>query len=100
MRVRAVHLDSSNNDSTGLGLTINNKRLSDVNFSIAGVDLKRNSYGLALQAGVDMPVGGGWVLNADIKKVQIGTNVLINGADKGSFKVDPLLFGLGVGKRF
>lgn len=66
----------------------------------AKVDLKRNSVGLALQAGVDIPLGGGWLLNADVKKVQIGTKVLANGASIGKFKVDPLLVGIGIGKRF
>lgn len=175
VRARAVHLESANKDSTGFGLSINNKwlpeadfsyffspniaaelvltvpqkqtlhssvvgadigsfkhlpptltaqyhftglgafrpylgagvnytRLSAVEFSPAvaalGLSLKRDSWGLALQAGVDFPIGGGWMLNADIKKVQIGTTVYSKGADVGSFKVDPLLFGLGIGKRF
>lgn len=33
VRVRAVHLDSANKDSTGLGLTINNKTFPEVDFS-------------------------------------------------------------------
>ncbi len=87
-----------------LGAGVNYTRLSAVEFSPAvaalGLSLKRDSWGLALQAGVDFPIGGGWMLNADIKKVQIGTTVFSKGADVGSFKVDPLLFGLGIGKRF
>ena len=171
VRARAVYLDSANKDSTGLGLTINNKTLPEVDFtyfftpnlaaeliltypqkqtvtsSVVGgdigtfkhlpptltaqyhftglggfrpylgaglnytnissvkilngaVDLKRNSVGLALQAGVDVPVGGGWLLNLDVKQVQIGTKVILNGTDKGKFKVDPTLISVGFGKRF
>lgn len=33
VRVRAVHLDSANKDSTGLGLSVNNKTLPEVDFS-------------------------------------------------------------------
>lgn len=33
VRVRAVHLDSANKDSTGLGLSINNKTLPEVDIS-------------------------------------------------------------------
>jgi outer membrane protein len=173
VRGRAVHLDSANTDSTGLGLSINNKTLPEVDFSYfftpnlaaeliltypqkqtvhssvvgggsdigtfkhlpptltvqyhftglpgfrpyigagvnytnisevkilnGAVNLKRNSYGFAAQIGADVPIGGGWLLNVDVKKVQIGTNVYLSGVDKGKFKVDPLLVGVGVGLRF
>lgn len=174
VRARAVHLDSANSDSTGLGLTINNKWLPEVDFTyflspnlaaeliltypqkqnvysdgakigtfkhlpptltlqyhltgipgfkpyvgaglnytrLSGIDildggatLKKNSYGLAAQIGADIPLGGsGLMLNIDLKKVQIGTKVYVNGeggrTDMGKFKVDPLLVGVGLGMKF
>jgi outer membrane protein len=171
VRARAVHLDSANKDSTGLGLTINNKtipevdisyfftpnlaaeliltypqkqtvhstvvggdigtfkhlpptltvqyhftgmgmfrpyvgaglnytNISDVKILNGAVGLKHNSYGLAAQVGADFGLGGGWVLNIDVKKVQIATNVYLSSVDKGKFKVDPTLVGVGVGLRF
>lgn len=168
VRARAVHLDSANKDTTGLGLTVNNKWLPEVDFTYffnknlaaelvltvpqkhtlsaggtaigtlrhlpptltlqyhfdapgfkpyvgAGVnytrfssvdvlggaaDVKRNSYGLALQVGVDIPVAKDLYLNLDIKKVQIGTDVLVGGAKAGEFKVNPWLVGVGLGWRF
>lgn len=90
-----------------VGAGVNYTKLMSVELGPAGtalggvsVDLKRNSWGLALQAGVDVPLGGGWLLNLDVKKVQIGTTVLANGGSIGKFKVDPTLVGIGVGKRF
>lgn len=171
VRARAVHLDSANKDSTGLGLTINNKWLPEVDISYfftpnlaaeliltypqkqtvhstvvggdigsfkhlpptltlqyhvtgiqgfrpyvglgvnytnissvkildGAVGLKHNSYGWAAQLGADIPLGGGWLVNLDAKKVKIGTNVYLNGVDQGKFKVDPLLLSVGLGYRF
>ncbi|MEY4415253.1 MAG: hypothetical protein RIQ53_2546 [Pseudomonadota bacterium] len=177
VRVRATHLNSADKDGTGLGLTINNKWLPEVdltyfvtpNFAAeliltvpqkqtvhsgalnadagtfkhlpptllgqyhvtglpgfrpyvgaginytnisdvhldaastalsADVNLKRDSVGFAIQAGVDVPLFDGYLLNVDVKKVQIGTKVLATEVSVGKFKVDPVLFSIGVGKRF
>jgi outer membrane protein len=82
-----------------VGLGVNYTNFSSVDLP-AGVTIDKNSFGLAVGAGVDIPVGGGWLLNADVKKVQIRTDVSAGGTNLGTFKVDPLLFSLGVGKRF
>ena len=84
-----------------LGAGINYTHFSSVNLpSTLNADLTRNSFGLALQAGVDIPVGGGWLVNFDVKKVQIATKLKVNGAELGKLKIDPVLFGIGIGKRF
>ncbi len=168
VRARAVHLDSANKDTTGLGLEVNNKWLPEVDFSyflspnlaaeliltvpqkhtvtagganigslrhlpptltvqyhfdLGGVkpyvgaglnytrfssvnllggaaDVKRNSFGPALQIGVDVPLTGNMYLNFDVKKVYIKTDVLAGGVKAGTFKVDPVLVGMGLGWRF
>ena len=168
VRVRAVHLDSANKDSTGLDLSINNKwipevdvsyfftpnfaaelvltypqkhdlraggtkigslkhlpptllaqyhftglgnfkpyvgaginytRFSDVNLP-AGVGIDRNSWGGALQIGMDYRLSKNLYLNFDVKKVTIKTDVSAAGSKIGSFKVDPVLVGVGLGWRF
>ena len=169
VRVRAVHLDSANKDSTGLGLSVNNKTIPEVDISYffnknvaaeliltvpqkhdlsssvlggrigslkhlppslllqyhfdapgfkpyvgagvnytrfsnvnlpAGVDIDRNSWGGALQVGVDIPLSKNLFLNFDVKKVYIKTDVFAGGAKQGTFKVDPVLVGVGLGWRF
>ena len=169
VRVRAVHLDSANKDSTGLGLSVNNKTIPEVDISYffnknvaaeliltvpqkhdlsssvlggrigslkhlppslllqyhfdapgfkpyvgagvnytrfsnvnlpAGVDIDRNSWGGALQVGVDIPLSKNLYLNFDVKKVYIKTDVFAGGAKEGTFKVDPVLVGVGLGWRF
>jgi outer membrane protein len=47
-----------------------------------------------------VPLGSGWLFNADVKYVQIGTDVSAGGTNLGRFGVDPWLFSLGIGKRF
>ena len=170
VRARAVHLNSANDDSTGLGLALNNKwmpevdisyffnknmalelvltvpqkhtlsssviggdigtlkhlpptllaqyhfdangfkpyvgagvnytRFSNVNVLSGGASIEKDSWGPALQVGVDIPLGGNLYLNVDVKKVYIRTDVFAGSANLGTFKVDPVLFGLGLGWRF
>ncbi len=64
------------------------------------VDLKDN-LGLALQAGVDVPLQGAWTLNADVKKVFFKTDAVINGgALKSNVQLDPWVISVGFGRRF
>jgi len=174
VRVRAVNIDSSDKDSTGLGLSLSNKTIPEVDISYfltpniafeliltypqkhtlkaggaeigtlkhlpptlsaqyhfsptstfrpyvgAGINythfssvnfnpavvaalqpsIKKNSVGLSLQVGADVELSKNLYLNLDIKKVQLGTKVYSKGTEVGKFKVDPVLFGLGLGFRF
>lgn len=169
VRARAVHLDSDNGDSTGLGLSMNNKWIPEVDVSyffspnlaveliltvpqkqtltssalnarvgtfkhlpptllaqyhfpmngfkpyvgaginytrfssvdlLPGVTMDKDSWGGALQVGVDIPLSKSLYLNLDLKKVMIRTDVKVSGNKIGEFKADPLLFGVGLGWRF
>jgi len=175
VRARAVHLDSANKDSTGLGLSVNDKTIPEVDISYfftpnlaaeliltypqkhklraaesgqigtlkhlpptllaqyhftglsgfkpyvgAGINfthfssvrfapavqsalnpsIDKTSFGGALQVGVDIPVASGIYLNFDVKKVFIKTDVFSAGNKAGTFKVNPVLLGVGVGMRF
>ena len=82
-----------------VGAGLNYTRFSSVNLP-AGVDIKRNSVGASLQAGIDIPVGKDLYLNIDVKKVYIGTKVSAGGKEIGKFKVDPVLVGVGLGWKF
>ena len=88
-----------------VGAGLNYTNFSKVDFipavdSALGPSIKHNSFGLAFGAGVDVPMGGGWLFNLDVKKVQIKTDVSSFGTKVGTFKVDPVLFSVGFGKRF
>jgi outer membrane protein len=82
-----------------VGAGINYTRFSSVDLP-AGVSIKKNSVGAALQVGVDVPIDKTLSFNFDVKKVQIATKVSSGGAELGEFKVDPLLVGIGLGWRF
>ncbi|WP_034690117.1 OmpW family protein [Acidovorax sp. MR-S7] len=175
VRARAVNLDSANKDSTGLGLSINDKVIPEVDVSYfftpniaaeliltypqkhdlragglgkigslkhlpptllaqyhftnfsgfkpyvgAGINYTRfsnvrfdpavqaalnpsidkDSWGGALQVGVDIPLSKNLYLNFDVKKVFIKTDVFSAGNKVGTFKVNPVLAGVGLGWRF
>lgn len=86
-----------------VGAGLNYTNVTDVTMDkvpALGLNLSRNSFGLAFQAGADFPIGGGWLLNVDAKYVRIGVDVTSNGTKVGEFGVNPWLLSLGVGKRF
>lgn len=88
-----------------LGAGVTYTRFSSVNFVPAvnaalSPSIEKDSFGLALQAGFDYQVAKNVYLNVDVKKVQIRTDVKSFGVKAGEFKVDPVLFGIGVGYRF
>lgn len=88
-----------------VGLGINYTNFSDVHWepgvrSALAPNVKRSSWGAAAQIGIDVPVGGGWLVNVDLKKVQISTDVSSAGLKVGELKIDPVLFSVGAGYRF
>jgi len=83
-----------------VGAGINYTLISKVDILGGAGRLEHDSVGAALQAGVDFRIDSRWSVNLDVKKVQIRSDVDINGAHASRVKVDPLLLGVGVGYRF
>jgi outer membrane protein len=60
-----------------------------------------DSFGLALQAGVDFELAEGFYLNVDAKYIFLNTDVSVdNGTVTGDVDINPLLIGVGLGYRF
>lgn len=83
-----------------VGAGINYTLLSKVQLLNGAARLEHDSVGLALQAGADIKLDDHWSVNLDVKKVQIRSDVEIGGARASRVKVDPVLFGVGLGYRF
>ena len=80
-----------------VGAGINYTRFSSVDILGGALNVKKNSFGPALQVGFDYALDKNWSINFDVKKVYIDTNV---SGGIGKFKVDPVLVGVGLGYRF
>ena len=168
IRLRSVHLDSVNKDTTPLGLSIDNKSFATIDFSYffnknlaaelsltsdqkqrvyangtdigsfkhmpttllmqyhftdfqgfkpyvgggitythfsgaslpPGISLDSHSWGTAFQVGLDFPIDKNWSINLDVKKAYIRTDVYADGSSLGRLRVDPLLYGVGIGYRY
>ncbi len=74
------------------------------------IRIDRSNWGAALQAGFDVNLQDGWMLNFDVKKIWFDTTVKIDtqglaGTAAGykkidSLDIDPLVVSVGFGRRF
>jgi outer membrane protein len=83
-----------------VGAGVNYTRITNVNLASGTAGLEKSSVGGVLQAGLDIPIDKKLSFNIDVKKVYLRSDVFLNGANVGDFKIDPVLFGVGVGYRF
>jgi outer membrane protein len=97
-----------------IGAGINYTRMLDRNLKFkrgvtAGDKIKidSDSWGLVAQAGFDINLKDGWLINADVKYIKMDTDVKMKGAVTGgawtkidSLDIDPWVVGIGIGKRF
>ncbi len=60
-----------------------------------------DAVGFTLQAGLDIAMGNGWYLNADVKKTWLDTDISWNGTGvTAKADIDPWIFSAGFGYRF
>lgn len=67
--------------------------------AITDLDLN-DGFGFLLQAGFDIKIDAEWSFNADVKRVWLNTNALINGAVTADVDINPWIFGVGFGYTF
>jgi outer membrane protein OmpA-like peptidoglycan-associated protein/outer membrane protein W len=81
-----------------LGLGVNVTSFYSVNAAPFG--LSKTTGGVAAQGGFDIKMFGHWFFNADVKFARVRPVLDFDGERIGHLKVDPLLFGIGIGYRF
>ncbi len=59
-----------------------------------------DSFGLAAQVGVDVPLDDNWSVGAAAYYANIETDAELDGADIGTVEIDPMVYRLHVGYRF
>ena len=93
----------------GAGINYTNMLDRNLKFSkgaLAGTKIKvdSDSWGYALQAGLDVNLKDGWLINADVKYVTISTDVKANFGGNwtkiDSLDINPWVIGVGIGKKF
>lgn len=82
-----------------VGAGVNYTRFYNVDLA-PGLSIDKNSFGGALQAGVDIAVTQNGYINLDVKKIWINTDVKSGGAKLTTLDIDPTVWGIGYGFRF
>ncbi|MDF2180460.1 OmpW family outer membrane protein [Neptuniibacter sp. CAU 1671] len=69
--------------------------------ALAGSKLKlEDSIGVAVQAGIDVALNDNWLLNAAVWKVDMETDVKLDGTKIGKVEIDPTVYMISVGYKF
>ena len=69
------------------------------------IRIDRSAFGGVLQAGFDVNLQDKWLINFDVKKIWVNTDVKLDLANTGYKKIDnldlnPLVVSVGIGKKF
>ncbi|MDZ7622711.1 MAG: OmpW family outer membrane protein [Candidatus Competibacteraceae bacterium] len=85
----------------GLGLNYTIFFDEEAKGALAGSNLSLdNSWGVAVQLGIDIDVAPNWFVNADLRYIDIESDAKLDGVGIGAVEIDPVVFGLNIGTRF
>lgn len=69
--------------------------------SSAGINLDLDdSFGLAAQVGVDWQLNDTWLLNVDLRWINIETDANLGGEEVGTVEIDPWVYAINLGYKF
>jgi len=84
----------------GAGINVTWFYDNDLKLANKPLDLDKSSVGAALQAGMDYEFQKNWFFNLDYKYIWMSTDVAAGGTTLTKLKLNPSVFGIGVGYRF
>ena len=59
-----------------------------------------DSFGIATQLGADWMLNDNWLVNLDVRWINIESDLTVDGLDIGTVEIDPWVYSLNVGYRF
>ncbi len=83
-----------------VGAGVNYTSFTSANILNGGASVNASSTGLAAQIGFDFMLDKNWGLNADLKYIQIKTDVFAGGANIGQLGLNPTVASVGLTYRF
>ncbi|MFZ5844245.1 MAG: OmpW/AlkL family protein [Pseudomonadota bacterium] len=98
----AYHFNAGGDFRPYVGAGVNYTLFMDEDMAVgaAEVTLENDSVGAAYRVGFDWAINQDWLLNVDVKKIMIGTDVYLDGTKISALDVDPLAIGVGLGWHF
>ena len=91
------------NNDTGftpyVGAGVNYTKFFEESSSLGDLKLD-DSWGLALEAGLDWAIDENWLLSAQVWYIEIDTDAKLNGAPLTNVEIDPWVYMVGVGYKF
>jgi len=84
----------------GAGINVTWFYNNDLKLANKPLDLDKSSVGAALQAGMDYEFQKNWFFNLDYKYIWMSTDVAAGGTTLTKLKLNPSVFGIGIGYRF
>ena len=84
----------------GAGINYTRFYRDDLKLGAQSLTIDKNSWGGALQAGLDFALSKNSFVNLDVKKIYMKTDVSLNGAKIDTLKINPVVWGIGYGMKF
>lgn len=93
--------DSSISPFIGVGVNYTRFFNTDGKGPLAGTRVRiDSSWGVAAHAGVDFRLNRQWIVTADVRWMDLASDVHVNGAKVGRTTINPLAYGLSFGYKF